>query len=286
MLKRILITLLLLAVAGSLCGCKKNPQEVADSSIASENTTTTTSSPPIAQEEYDYDEIQEPYGGTTSFDPKTGTLTVKGTGKLTYVPENHVGIKRIVICEGVTEISYSFWGRGIEAIEFPKSLKVISNSFKDLDSLENLVIPDTVERISFDSFSGCAIKNLLFKGAIEIDEAFHDMDNLKTLVIPENSVCTASFRFCDNLKEVVIEKNVELNEGWHRESEDDDPLVDNPIIHEYNFQHGAQTHPKAYLYMPTDGADDPWGKDGRYKPILVPEGKSWTAYRYTPMEHR
>lgn len=238
---------------------------------------------PIAQEEYDYDEIDAPEAGNEEYDSETGTLYINGKGKVEEHPINYYPtIKKIVFCEGITEISYCFRGSSysLETIEFPSTLKKISNSFSTLE-IEYLKIPKTVERISFCSFESSAIQKLEFEGALEIDKAFHYLKELEFVLIPKGSVCRSSFILCADLKEVVLEKNVRLEDYKHFLYEDeDDPFVENPLVTEYSFGSCAC---KAYLYLPTDGENHPWGEGGKYKPIVVSDGEDWKDYRDVPM---
>ena len=43
------------------------------------------------------------------------------------------------------------------------------------------------------------------------------------------------------------------------------------------------SYPRAYIYLPNDGENHPWGEDGKYNPIIVPEGEDWKNYRNLAM---
>lgn len=248
----------------------------------------------IAKEEYDYDEIDDAFYGNVKYNPATKTITVSGKGRVCnlYMWNNISDwnkqkrlAKKIVFEEGITEISECFCNMSaLESIEFPKSLKNIYSSFEDACALKEIIIPATIKEISGQAFENSALSKITFNGAIHIgNNAFNYLNNLETILIPEGSVCEESFRYCINLKEVILEKNVDLKEGWEFMNDDDDPLVENPIIYRYNFMKKENSYPKAYLYLPNDGENHPWGEDGKYKPIIVPEGEDWKNYRNLAM---
>lgn len=274
--------------------------------------------PPIAQEEYDYDEINNSFYGNVRYEPSTKTITVSGRGKVSnlYFKGNIINdwhkqketVKTIVFEEGITEISNcfsdmksveiikfpkslkniygSFSGtKALRVIKFPESLKCISGSFKDASALKEIVIPANVERIEEASFENSALGEIEFKGSVYIGHgAFNCLLNLKRVVISKGSVCEGAFRGCINLQEVVIEKNVKLK-NWYYCEEDCDPVIEENFV--YAIMGDPMSHyPKAYLYLPTEGKELPWGEGGRYKPIIVPEGKNWEDYRSVPMERR
>ena len=239
--------------------------------------------------------------GNVKYDPNTQTVTVSGKGRVKNIYEYYSVdgwykqtkvIKKIIFEEGVTEIYDCFAGMtALETIEFPKSLKTISNSFEGATSLKKVVFPENVEEIRLNSFNFSGLSDITFKGsAIYIgSNSFCYLNNLETILIPEGSVCDESFRGCPNLKEVILEKNVDLIEENHylHGPDEDDPFVDNPIVsRDYNFTKDDSSFPKAYLYLPNDGESQPWGEGGKYKPIIVPEGKDWKDYRDVPMALR
>ena len=249
----------------------------------------------IAQEEYGFDEVDETFYGNATFNPKTQTLTVSAKGVVNCLydfknwgwwSEEKRVIKKLIIEEGVTEIWNSFDNMmALETIEFPKSLEKIYNSFEYLRKVEKLVIPATVKEISGNSFYGSGFSSLDFEGPINLNSnAFDGLTRLELVVIPEGSTCEQVFRYCDNLKEVVIEKNVVLK-NWVYYEENCDPQIEENFI---RFVHGEGEsvvhYPKAYLHLPTDGKELPWGEGGKYAPIIVPEGQSWQDYRNSPMK--
>ncbi len=141
----------------------------------------------------------EPDDIDVSFDEKTGTLTVSGTGKVTglysrddfyesseIIIDNEV--KHLIIKEGITKIT---------------------NSFKDMHALQSVELPSTLEKI-WQSFSNCInLKKVEFKDAIFFSGAFAKCASLEEVYIPDNSTLSFAFNGCKNLKKVYfLGKNI------------------------------------------------------------------------------
>jgi len=103
---------------------------------------------------------------TWSFDTKTGTLTVSGTGDMTDYRDHNVhpwrplgdSIKAIVIEEGVTSIGknafsmYTF----VQSVKLPNTLKSIGqDAFFGGGEFESIAIPASVTKIGSSAFGWC-----------------------------------------------------------------------------------------------------------------------------------
>ena len=223
----------------------------------------------------------------TDFDPATGTLTVTGTGDLEdlYPLSNeridNRKIKKLVLSEGITGVYNCFnYLVALKEIELPSTLKIINDSFSEADALESLIVPKTVQKISGDSFCCCnRLKDLTFEGAIILDGKMGPFSvcDIEKLVIPANSFLRGAFVNCGNLKEIVIGPMTVVTPA---------DLGDGDSIN--CFYSTLPAKPKIYICSPIhpawDYSDVRCGKNGAYKPIIVPEGKSWEDYRNAPME--
>lgn len=122
-----------------------------------------------------------------SFDSKTGTLTISGTGKMLgdYIKENPWSkykndVTTVIINEGITTIGYGafIYFRNIRKVTIPNSVKSIKEvAFKDCSSLKNIVIPNSVVSIETQAFYNCkSLSNIKLSNSLtEIQEnAFTD----------------------------------------------------------------------------------------------------------------
>ena len=107
--------------------------------------------------------------------------------------------------------------------KIPDSLKTVnitkinteSFSFSNMESIENISLPDDIENIPAYAFSGClSLKNIKFSDKIKTigDSAFIDCDSLEEITIPGNveSIFRYAFSDCDNLSSVVIGDGVKM----------------------------------------------------------------------------
>lgn len=154
-----------------------------------------------------------------SFDSKTGTLTISGTGKMLgdYINENPWSkykndVTTVIINEGITTIGYGafIYFRNIRKVTIPNSVKSIKEAaFKDCSSLKNIVIPNSVVSIETQAFYNCkSLSNIKLSNSLtEIQEnAFTDCISLKNITIPNsvNFINTGAFAECSNLTSVTI----------------------------------------------------------------------------------
>lgn len=174
---------------------------------------------------------------TTSFDERSGTLTVSGSGPvrdlyprcsledewplyLTGVVEENTTVKHLVIEEGVTEMSNSFNDlKALETVTFPNSLGAIYMSFIDCDSLKRVDLPARIY-LSRGGFNDCdQLETIHMEGALfasneyTLGTFFSNLPSLKEIRFPEGSKIDSVCRHCPNLKKVVFEEDVHLVQG-------------------------------------------------------------------------
>lgn len=147
-----------------------------------------------------------------------GTMTVRGNGILYWTAieesaEDEVGygIKKVVIEEGITEISAScFSGDFIDMteLELPNSLRKIGNgAFKGCKQLKKVELPSGLSEIPKECFSGCkSLTEIVINkelAAIRKD-AFRGCERLKKLTVPKNlKVWDDPIKKCSVLKKIV-----------------------------------------------------------------------------------
>lgn len=154
-----------------------------------------------------------------SFDSKTGTLTISGTGKMLgdYINENPWSkykndVTTVIINEGITTIGHGafIYFRNIRKVTIPNSVKSIKEAaFEDCSSLKNIVIPNSVVSIETQAFCNCkSLSNIKLSNSLtEIQEnAFMNCISLKNITIPNsvNFINAGAFAECSNLTSVTI----------------------------------------------------------------------------------
>ncbi|MGI6205283.1 MAG: leucine-rich repeat protein [Anaerovoracaceae bacterium] len=166
-----------------------------------------------------------------------GTLTISGTGKMTYysydgyfsssapwIGESYAGsvrIKNIVIEQGVTSIGSAAFGGcvSLESIDIPDSVTSIENrAFTGCNSLESIEIPDGVKYIGWRAFEGCsALESIEIPDSVTIidDYAFEGCSALESIDIPNSvtSIGEGAFKDCSVLKSIEIPDSVTIIES-------------------------------------------------------------------------
>ena len=164
---------------------------------------------------------------------------------------------------------YSYIGDS-EYIEFPSMIDgykvtAINADFEDNQKLKGVIIPDTIEYVSYGLFSGCTsltdvklgknLKNItgwMFEDCtnlknIEIgnnvskigEYAFLNCKSLRNIIIPSSvqNIGVSAFYGCTNLKRMTIPSNTYLEDdsiGYYSNNGNDCPLPDFVIVGDIN----------------------------------------------------
>ncbi len=164
---------------------------------------------------------------------------------------------------------YSYIGDS-EYIEFPSMIDgykvtAINADFEDNQKLKGVIIPDTIEYVSYGLFSGCTsltdvklgknLKNItgwMFEDCtnlknIEIgnnvskigEYAFLNCKSLRNIIIPSSvqNIGVSAFYGCTNLKRMTIPSNTYLEDdsiGYYSNNGNDCPLPDFAIVGDIN----------------------------------------------------
>ncbi len=147
-----------------------------------------------------------------------GTMLVHGNGVLQWTAieestEDEVGygIKKVVIQEGITEISAGCFSgdfTDMTELKLPNSLQKIGNrAFKGCKKLKKVVLPSGLSEIPKECFSGCKslTKIVLNKELTAIrKDAFKGCERLEKLTVPENlDIWENPIQKCSALKKIV-----------------------------------------------------------------------------------
>ena len=114
-----------------------------------------------------------------------------------------------IICDG------SFCHcESLECIVIPDSVTSIGNrAFHVCRSLTDIVIPDSVNSIGAWAFEGChSLTDIVIPDGVTsiVDEVFSDCESLSSLILPESvtSIGESAFSGCESLSSFVIPENV------------------------------------------------------------------------------
>lgn len=133
-----------------------------------------------------------------AFDEATGTLYLKGTGKMEdytsrkKYPWKGLNVKNLIVSEEITTIGqYAFYEVStLESVSLPASLDTIGYySFASTSGLKDLILPEGLLYIDGSGFSGTGATNIVFPSTL-------------------NHIGDYSFRYCQS-KSVVIPASVE-----------------------------------------------------------------------------
>ena len=188
---------------------------------------------------------------TWKFTSSDGTLTISGTGNMTYryVPWGSLPlryeIKKVVIGNGVTSIghdafldcksltsvtipnsvtsigSYAFsYCSGLTSITIPKSVSSIGIcTFRDCTSLTSVTIPNSVTNIGRYAFQRCtSLTSVTIPNSVTTIEshAFSGCSGLTSVTIPNSVMDIGSYAFysCTGLSSITIPNSVTSIESY------------------------------------------------------------------------
>lgn len=159
-----------------------------------------------------------------SFDSKTGTLTISGTGEMDDYNEHDIKapwkkynnyMTNIIIENGITSIgNYAFWCSETFNITIPDSVKNIGKgAFAYCKNLTNVTIPNGVTSINYYTFDFCnSLTNITIPNSVTtIDNyAFSYCYSLKNITIPNSvtSIGWNTFEHCSSLTNITIPNSV------------------------------------------------------------------------------
>ena len=155
-------------------------------------------------------------GETLAIPSKINGVQVKSVKLCDNSNVNLVGVKKLIISNGVTSIgSYAFRGcYGLEHVVIPNSVTSIENwAFGYCRSLKEVTIPNSVTSIEQYAFEECtSLQEVTIQnGVTSIEQyAFEDCSSLKEVTIPNSvtSIGNGAFRYCRSLQEVTIPNSV------------------------------------------------------------------------------
>ena len=156
------------------------------------------------------------------------TLTFTGTGELrSRYWDKTIQVKKLVIGEGITQISMSFENFGldptsnqqsIESIELPSQLTAIGNRAFQHAKIKSINIPDSLTSIGDSAFYGCTSLN-----SINIPDSvtsignytFNKCNSLTSINIPDSvtSIGGNAFNGCTSLTSINIPDSVTFISG-------------------------------------------------------------------------
>ena len=138
----------------------------------------------------------------------------------------------IKIADEVTQMSANIFkgNKNITSVRFGNNIKTIpNNAFQGCEALKEVILSDSVETIGENAFQGCynlekvkfgsGIKNIYsgaFKSNAALKEvkiesevatyssAFESCINLVNVYLPNGTVGSSVFRYCSNLKKIVV----------------------------------------------------------------------------------
>ncbi len=149
---------------------------------------------------------------------ENGTMTVHGNGVLYWTAieesaEDEVGygIKKVIIKEGITEISAGCFSgdfTDMTELKLPNSVRKIGKrAFKGCKRLKKVKLPSGLSEIPKECFSGCKSldKIVINKELVAIrKDAFKGCERLKKLIVPKKlTIWENPIKKCSALKKVV-----------------------------------------------------------------------------------
>ena len=154
---------------------------------------------------------------TYSFDSKTGTLTISGTGDMCSSDYSvfYKNIKVVIIEKGVTSIGYEAFYEftNLTSVTIPDSVTSIGDfAFGHCDRLTSVTIPDSVTSIGYYAFGCCyrLTSVTIPDSVISIREYAFQYCSLTSVTIHDGVTSIGAFTFynCESLTSVTIPDSV------------------------------------------------------------------------------
>lgn len=121
-------------------------------------------------------------------------------------------ITEVVVKEGVSKIyKYEFSElRNLTSVSLPNTLKTIGYSaFQYDESLEHIVLPDSLVNVGTGVFEGCGLKSIVLPGAIYDGTLLKNCLSLQSVTIKSGAEIGGSmFLGCKRLNSIVIDEGV------------------------------------------------------------------------------
>ncbi len=168
-------------------------------------------------------------GGDLTYTLESGTLTIKGTGDMTFTgskapwyDQKHT-IKKVVIEDGVTSIANDAFHGGISddydmltSVELPDTLTSIGElAFCNCTALTSVEIPASVTTIGEGVFKDCTkLQTVTIPSGSALagisEQAFYGCEALQGIEIPDSvtAIGPQAFNFCDNLETLKMSQKV------------------------------------------------------------------------------
>ena len=170
---------------------------------------------------------------TYSFDSKTGTLIISGTGDMYFsdYSEFYKNIKVVIIEKGVTSIVYCAFENctSLTSVTIPDSVTSIGyEAFYECTNLTSVTIPDSVTSIEENTFYGCkSLTSVTMPNSVTSIGyfAFYDCTSLTSVTIPKGvtsitipkgvtSIGNSAFGNCISLISVTIPDGITSIGPW------------------------------------------------------------------------
>lgn len=158
--------------------------------------------------------------GQWRFDPYTGTLYIRGTGRFIkplYWESIGKDIRHILIQEGITGVEEGFQNmENLQNIRLPRTLEEMV-SLHQCTALGHVTVPEGITEIDSVVFSGCSsLESVFLPQSLEKigDSAFAGCTSLIFVNLPENirRIKDSTFHGCTSLQYVTVPAGLEAVE--------------------------------------------------------------------------
>ena len=156
-------------------------------------------------------------GSSTTWEYLDGTLTVRGTGTISYPNDvthwDSLAVTDVVIENGASEIGdYTFEYCCMQSISIPESVtRIGTQAFYGCKNLTSAVVPDSVTHIGNAAFAFCGLSDVhVPSGIYSIAQSTYAGNKMTNVTIPEgvSSIGSRAFTNCESLASVTIPGSV------------------------------------------------------------------------------